>query len=144
MTVPAILLPVFVQVALIFALAVWMLRERYGALKRGEVRVGDIALGQPAWPARATQVSNSFHSQLQLPLLFFVLVILAMMTKKADLLFVLMSWLFVATRILHMAVHTGSNRMSPRFAAFAAGAVLLLAMWAIFALRILMAGVEPV
>ena len=144
MTVPAILLPVFVQVALIFALAVWMLRERYGALKRGEVRVGDIALGQPAWPARATQVSNSFHSQLQLPLLFFVLVILAMMTKKADLLFVLLSWLFVATRILHMAVHTGSNRMSPRFAAFAAGAVLLLAMWVIFALRILMAGVEPV
>lgn len=144
MTVPAILLPVFVQVALIFVLALWMLRERAGALRRGEVRVGDIVLGQPAWPERATQVSNSFHNQLQLPLLFFVLVILAMMTKKADLLFVIMSWLFVATRILHVAVHTGSNRMSPRFATYAAGFVLLLAMWVIFALRILLAGVEPV
>ncbi|KGM32034.1 MAPEG family protein [Inquilinus limosus] len=144
MTVQAILLPVFAQVALIFILAVWMLRERAGALRRGEVRVGDIALGQPAWPARATQVSNSFHNQLQLPLLFLVLVILAMMTKKADLLFVLMSWLFVATRVVHIAVHTGSNRMGPRFATFTAGFVLLLAMWVIFALRILMAGVEPV
>lgn len=144
MSVQAILLPVFVQVALIFVLAVWMLRERAGALRRGEVRAGDIILGQPAWPARATQVSNSFHSQLQLPLLFFVLVILAMMTKKADLLFVLMSWLFVASRIMHMAVHTGSNRLSPRFGTYAAGFVLLLAMWVIFALRILLAGVEPV
>lgn len=144
MTVQAILLPVFAQVALIFVLALWMLRERAGALRRGEVRVGDIVLGQPAWPARATQVSNSFHNQLQLPLLFFVLVILAMMTKKADLLFVVMSWLFVASRILHVAVHTGSNRMTPRFAAYAAGFVLLLAMWVIFALRILLAGVEPV
>ncbi|WP_395682300.1 MAPEG family protein [Inquilinus sp.] len=144
MTVQAILLPVFAQVALIFVLALWMLRERAGALRRGEVRVGDIVLGQPAWPARATQVSNSFHNQLQLPLLFFVLVILAMMTKKADLLFVVMSWLFVATRILHVAVHTGSNRMGPRFGTYAAGAVLLLAMWVIFALRILLAGVEPV
>ncbi|MGL4963987.1 MAG: MAPEG family protein [Inquilinus sp.] len=144
MTVQAILLPVFAQVALIFVLALWMLRERTGALRRGEVRVGDIVLGQPAWPARATQVSNSFHNQLQLPLLFFVLVILAMLTKKADLAFVVMSWLFVASRVLHVAVHTGSNRMGPRFGAYAAGFVLLLAMWVIFALRILLAGVEPV
>ena len=144
MTVQAILLPVFVQVALIFLLAVWMLRERAGALRRGEVHPRDIILGQPAWPARATQVSNSFHNQLQLPVLFFVLVILAMLTKKADLLFVVMSWLFVATRILHVAVHTSANRLGPRFGAYAAGFVLLLAMWVIFALRILLAGVEPV
>jgi hypothetical protein len=30
-----------------------------------------------------------------------------------------------------------------RFGAFAAGAALLLAMWVIFALRILTAGIEP-
>jgi hypothetical protein len=144
MTVQAILLPVFAQVALTFLLAVWLLRERAGALRRGEVRPGDIILGQPAWPARATQVANSFHSQLQLPVLFFVLVILAMMTRKADLLFVAMSWLFVASRILHVAVHTGPNRLGPRFAAYAAGFLLLLAMWVIFALRILTAGVGPV
>lgn len=144
MTVQAILLPVFVQVALIFLLAVWLLRERAGALRRGEVRVGDIVLGQPAWPARATQIANSFHNQLQLPLLFFVLVILAMMTRKADLPFVIMSWLFVASRILHVAVHTGANRLGPRFGAYAAGFVLLLAMWVIFALRILTVGVGPV
>ncbi|MGO4126195.1 MAPEG family protein [Inquilinus sp. YAF38] len=144
MTVQAILLPVFAQVALTFLLAVWLLRERAGALRRGEVRTGDIVLGQPAWPARATQIANSFHNQLQLPLLFFVLVILAMMTRKADLLFVVMSWLFVASRILHVAVHTGANRLGPRFGAYAAGFVLLLAMWVIFALRILTAGVGPV
>lgn len=143
MTVQAILLPVFVQVLLVFLLAVWMLQVRAAALRSGEVHPRDFVLGQAVWPARATQVSNCFHNQLQLPLLFFVLVILAMMTKKADLLFVVMSWAFVATRILHAAIHTGSNRLGPRFAAFAAGAALLLAMWVIFALRILTAGIEP-
>ncbi|MGL4967658.1 MAG: hypothetical protein ACRC67_40955 [Inquilinus sp.] len=43
-----------------------------------------------------------------------------------------------------MAVHTGANRLGPRFGVYAAGFVLLLAMWVIFALRILLAGVEPV
>ena len=143
MTVQAILLPVFVQV-LIFLLALWMLQVRAAAVRSGAVHPRDFALGQAVWPARATQVSNSFHNQLQLPLLFFVLVILAMMTKKADLLFVVMSWAFVATRILHAAIHTGPNRLGPRFGAFAAGAALLLAMWVIFALRILTAGIEPV
>jgi hypothetical protein len=143
MTVQAILLPVFVQVLLIFLLALWMLQVRAAAVRSGEVHMRDMALSQAVWPARATQVANSFHNQLQLPPLFFVLVILAMMTKKADLLFVVMSWAFVITRILHAAIHTGPNRLHLRFGAFAAGAALLLAMWVIFALRILTAGIEP-
>jgi hypothetical protein len=143
MSVQAILLPVFVQVLLIFLLALWMLQVRAAALRGGAVRPRDIVFGQAAWPERAILVSNSFHNQLQLPFLFFVLVILAMMTRKADLLFVVMSWVFVASRILHIAVHTGSTNLSRRFGAFAIGAAVLLAMWVIFALRILLAGIEP-
>ena len=48
-----ILLPVFVQVALTFALLFWMASARTRAVRRGETKIRDIALGQPAWPARA-------------------------------------------------------------------------------------------
>ncbi len=64
MTQTAILYPVFVQVALTFFLQGWMRKVRVGALKRGDVQAKDIALRQPNWPPRATQIANAFHHQL--------------------------------------------------------------------------------
>jgi hypothetical protein len=138
MSLQAILLPLFVQVGLTFVLLFWMAGARIYAIRGGQTRVGDIALGQPNWPKRVQQISNCYHNQYQLPVLFYVLVILAIPTHKADLVFVLMSWVFVVTRILHAAIHTTSNRVSQRFYAFAAGAIVLLLMWIIFAVRILL------
>jgi hypothetical protein len=140
MSFPAILLPLFVQVFLTFALLSWMAVARGRALRGGEVRPTDIALRQRAWPARAEQVGNAFANQLELPLLFYVLVILALVTRKADFLFVVMSWMFVATRLVHAFVHTGSNVVRIRGGVFAVGAIILIVMWIIFAARILFAG----
>lgn len=138
MSVQAVLLPLFVQVGLTFVLLFWMGHLRVGALRRGEVKLKDIALGQPAWPGRATQIGNAFHNQLQLPVLFYVLVALALFTKQADLLFVALSWVFVALRIVHAAIHVTTNNVPRRFYAFLAGAIVLVIMWAIFAVRILL------
>ena len=49
-----------------------------------------------------------------------------------------MAWLFVLTRLLHAYIHTGSNFVRHRFNAFALGVFILLAMWIIFAVRILL------
>jgi hypothetical protein len=138
MTVPAVLLPVFVQVGLTFFLLFWMGAVRLRALKGREVRLGDIALRQPAWPERPTQISNAYDSQFQLPVLFYALVPLALITRKADLLFVVLSWIFVATRLAHAAIHTTSNNVQQRFMAFLAGAIVLLIMWIVFAAHILL------
>src|SRR6476646_3388482 len=139
MSLPAVLLPLFVQVALTFVLLLWMGNTRAGVLKRKEVKVSDVALGQQNWPARVTQIGNNYHSQLQIPVLFYVLVILAWITRKADLLFVVMSWIFVISRIAHAWVHTTTNYVPNRFYAFAAGVFVLILMWVIFAVRILLA-----
>ncbi len=138
MSIPTILAPLFVQVALTFVLLFWMAYSRASALKQRQTKLADIALGQPNWPAKAQQVSNSYNSQFQLPVLFYVLTALAIITRHADYLFVIMAWLFVLTRIVHAYVHTGTNYVRHRFNAFAAGAVILLIMWVIFAVRILL------
>ena len=52
MTVPMILAPVFIQVALTFALLIWMASVRTASVSSGETKVRDIALRQPAWPAK--------------------------------------------------------------------------------------------
>jgi hypothetical protein len=137
MTVQEILAPLFVMVALTFALLVWMGAVRVAAVRRGEVRVKDIALDQSNWPPRVQQISNCFDNQFQLPMLFYVLTILALFLRKADLLFVVMAWVFVVLRIIHAAIHVTSNHVGRRFQAFAAGAVVLLLMWVVFAVRIL-------
>jgi hypothetical protein len=136
MTVQAILAPLFVLVALTFALLIWMGALRVSAVRRGEVRVRDTSLGQPNWPPRVQQVSNCFNNQFQLPVLFYILTILALFLKKADLLFVVMAWIFVLLRIVHAAIHVTSNHVGHRFQAFAAGLIVLLLMWIVFAVRV--------
>ena len=138
MSVEAILAPVFVQVALMFFLMFYMAGVRTGALRRREVQLGDVALGQQNWPPHVTQVANCYNSQFQVPVLFYVLTILVIITHHADFLFVVMAWLFVLTRLLHTYIHTGSNYVRHRFNAFALGAFILLAMWIIYAVRILL------
>src|SRR2546421_3437193 len=138
MTIQMVLLPVFVQVALTFALLFWMASSRRASLMRGETKIRDIALGQSAWPDRPQQISNCYGSQFEVPLLFYVLVILAWITRHADLIFVVMSWLFVLSRLAHAYIHTTSNHVPTRFRAFAVGVFVLLLMWIIFAVRILL------
>jgi len=137
MSLPMVLLPVFVQVFFTFAVLLWMARVRVNAVKTKQVRMADVALGQFAWPAKVQQISNSYHSQLQLPVLFYVLVVLAIITRSADLLFVVLSWIFVLSRVVHAYIHTSSNYVPNRFNAFAVGVFTLMSMWIIFAVHIL-------
>ena len=139
MSLASVLLPVFVQVALTFGLLFWMASARTGALRSKQTKMSDIALGEGNWPSRVMAVGNSYNNQLQIPVLFYVLVILAWITRKADLLFVVMSWIFVISRIVHAWIHTTTNAIQQRFYAFATGVIVLLIMWVIFALRILLA-----
>lgn len=138
MTIPTVLLSVFVLVALTFALAVWMGVMRNRAVYSGDLKIKDMALTKENWPPRVKQVGNAYQNQYELPVLFYVLVALALITKKADLIFVVLSWLFVLSRLVHAYIHTTSNRVPRRFYAYFFGLVVLITMWAMFAVQILL------
>jgi hypothetical protein len=137
MTVQAVLLPLFVQVALTFVMLGLTGYSRLASIRCGETKVKDVALREPGWPEQVTKFGNNYDNQFQLPVLFYVVVILAYVTGKADLVLVILSWIFVATRLCHAYIHTTSNRVGRRFNAFSAGFVVLAAMWIIFAMRTL-------
>jgi hypothetical protein len=136
MSIPAILAPVFAQVTLTFFLLFWLGRSRVAVLRAREVRMKDVALGQKAWPDRILQIGNAYNNQFETPVLFYALVALAILTRKADFWFVAMSWLYVLVRVVHAYIYTTSNVVSRRFQVFAAGTIVLMFMWLIFALRI--------
>jgi hypothetical protein len=137
MTVPMILLPVFVLVALTLCLALWMGYERNRLVYSREVKIKDIALTKENWPEQAKKVSNAYHNQYELPVLFYALVAFAMLTRKADLIFVVLSWVFVISRLIHAYIHTTTNRVPRRFLAYLIGLVVLVIMWVYFAIQIL-------
>src|SRR6202163_1703489 len=138
MSVQMVLLPVFVSVGLTFALLLWMAGSRRQALVGGETRVRDVALGQPNWPTRATQVGHCFKNQFELPLLFYTLIALALPLRHADLFIVLMSWVFVVTRFAHAGIFVTSNDLKQRSLAWFAGVLVLFAMWFYFGLYTLL------
>ena len=138
MSVQMVLLPVFVSVGLTFALLLWMAGSRRQALVGGETRVRDVALGQPNWPTRATQIGNCFKNQFELPVLFYILIAIALPIRHADLVIVMLSWVFVVTRFVHAGIFVTSNDLNRRSLAWFASVLVLFAMWLYFALRILL------
>jgi hypothetical protein len=138
MSLQMVLLPVFVLVGLTFALLLGMASARKRALTGREVGLKDIALGQSNWPTRATQIGNCFKNQFELPLLFYILIALALPLRHADFVIVLLSWVFVVTRFAHAGIFVTSNNVQQRSLAWFAGVLVLFAMWVYFALKILL------
>ena len=138
MSVQMVLLPVFVLVGLTFALLLGMATMRTRALTGGETKMKDVALGEPNWPTRAAQISNCFSNQFEIPVLFYILIAIALPLRRADLVIVLLSWVFVVTRFVHAGIFVTSNDLRQRGPAWFAGVLVLFAMWLYFALRILL------
>jgi hypothetical protein len=138
MSVQMVLLPVFVQIGLTFALLLWMAGIRRQTLVSGETKVKNIVLGQPNWPVRATQIGNCFKNQFEIPVLFYVLIALALPVRHADFVIVLLSWVFVITRFAHAGIFVSSNDLGQRSMAWFAGVLVLLVMWVYFALKTLL------
>jgi hypothetical protein len=137
MSVQSVLLPVFVQVGLTFFLLLWMAGARRNALVRGETKLRDIALREQNWPAQATQIGNCFSNQFEIPVLFYVLIAIALPLRHADYVTVLLSWVFVVTRFAHAGIFVTSNDVRTRSLAWFAGVLVLFAMWLYFAIKIL-------
>jgi hypothetical protein len=137
MTVRDVLLPLFVEVILTFTLLFWMAYLRTRAFTSGAVQMGDIALREPNWPPGVTQVANSFHNQLELPMLFYVLTILAWVTRHAGTVFVALAWLFVILRVIQAIVAVTDNNLRRRGPAFILGAIVLAIMWGNYIIDIL-------
>jgi hypothetical protein len=138
MSIPSVLLPVFVQIGLTFVLLLGMVGTRRSALVSRETKIRDIALGQPNWPIRATQIGNCYRNQFELPVLFYALIAIALPIRHADLVIVMLSWVFVVTRFVHAGIFVSSNDFGRRSSAWLASALVLFAMWVYFALKILL------
>jgi hypothetical protein len=137
MPVQQVLLPLFLEVILTFMLLFWLAPLRARDFSSGVTRPEDIALREPNWSQRSLQVGYSYSNQFELPVLFYVLTILAYFTRHAGIVFVVLAWIFVIFRYLQAYVHVTSNQVRLRGAFFGVSALVLAITWIIYIVQIL-------
>lgn len=128
--------PLFVQVFITFLMAFCTGGSRFIASRSGQVKIKDIALRQPNWPEQATKFGNAFQNQLETPILFYLLIVLLLLTKLSDHIFLVLAWVYIALRIVHLVIHVTNNNVLHRFMAFAASIIILSIMWVRFILAV--------
>jgi hypothetical protein len=130
--------PAIALVALTFVVMGLMARERLGQLKRNRVHPQAVATSaQMAARMADTRCADNFRNLFELPVLFYLAVVIAFLTAQGGLLVTGLAWAFVVLRVVHSAIHCGYNKVLHRFAAYLLGGVALLALWATLAYGLL-------
>jgi hypothetical protein len=125
-----ILLPVFVQVVLTSVVMVLMGRRRIRAAKNKEISVAAFkTMNLTGANEQVIATSRNFDNQFQMPMLYLFSVLFTLQLGLADIAYVALGAAYVLLRVLHTAVHIGSNTVRLRFNVFLLSCAVLWAIW---------------
>ncbi len=103
---PAVILwPLMGHVGLVVVLYAWLTVARTRAVKAGEVTYGVFEFGRDE-PAGIARITRNLSNQFELPVLFYVGVILLIEFQATTIIDVAYAWLFLVGRLIHSAVQT--------------------------------------
>lgn len=120
---------IFLQIILTFVVLFKMRFVRVRAFKESGIKMADIAVTPEAWPDYVRKVQNNYINQFEVPVLFYLACSLVLIFSVESLLFVILAFVFVISRVVHAFIHTGSNRIKYRFSAFFVGVICVMAQW---------------
>ncbi|MBX3479953.1 MAG: MAPEG family protein [Caulobacter sp.] len=132
-----ILWPVVAMVALTFFVLTFIPLRRFAAVRRGEVKADDFALGESTRvPAKVALANRNYMNLLELPVLFYVAAILLFVTSTVDPLVVQLAWAFVAARVVHSLIHITFNAVLLRLTVFAISNLVLIILWVMIGMKL--------
>lgn len=125
-----IFLPALAMVALTCIVWLRMFQVRIGQMRRDRIHPQSVATSAQA-VARLTEsrAADNFRNLFELPVLFYLGLVVAALSAQTDALTLALAWLFVIARIAHSAIQCGYNKVMHRFYAYAAGGFVLWALW---------------
>ena len=112
MTLPAVnplLLPLLAMVGVTLLVWVRLYLVRIPEMKRSRIRPQQLAGSADKGLLKDTRASDNFINLFEVPVLFYVLIALALPLRHADLVIVLLSWVFVITRFVHAGIFVTSS-----------------------------------
>ncbi len=125
-----LLLPVIGMVFLTVGIALWMLKLRYKAVLEDGVSAKYFKLNRGAkLPEYLVRVTQHYENLFETPVLFYVAILLVLVLHINDMGYVLLSWAFFLSRLIHAYIHTITNRLKHRKYAFMLTSVILVSLW---------------
>jgi hypothetical protein len=121
--------------ALTFVVWLRMYTVRIAQMKSERIHPQSVATSAQA-AARLTDsaAADNFRNLFELPVLFYVALIVAAQTAQVTASVLVLAWLFVVLRFAHSAIHCTYNRVYHRFYVYVAGGFVLFALWAVLAI----------
>ena len=126
-----LLLPLFIQVFLTFAVWLRMYQTRISEIMERKLDPQDLATraSGSAVLTRSRASADNLVNQFEMPVLFYLAVVLALMLLIQDPVLAALAWVFVALRIVHAVIHTTYNAVMHRFWVYIGSCVALFLMW---------------
>jgi hypothetical protein len=123
--------PIIALVLWTFVMCVWLYATRIPALSRYGI-IYDSAKPNEAFiaqlPARVRWKSDNYNNLFEQPTLFYAVAIVLALSNAGDGVNLGLAWAYVAARVAHSLVHALVNVVTVRFALFALGSAVLLAL----------------
>jgi len=112
--------------------------KRYLAVERNRVDLAFYRLYQDGKePADLAAYTRHLANLYEAPVLFYAVVIMAYASGNGQDLMLALAWCYVAARYLHSLIHLTSNVVLRRFQAFGLSWLVLIALWAVLAARLI-------
>lgn len=126
-----LLLPLLAQVGLTFTVMLIMYRKRVAEMNSKQIHPQKIKTRSEskALLTDSAPASDNYSNLFELPVLFYVAILLTLMLMVQDSILVILAWTFVATRCVHSFIHVSYNKVMHRFTVFIISAFVLLAFW---------------
>ena len=133
-----IFLPALALVVLTIAVWLRMYVTRIGEMKRERIHPQAVATSaQMAARLNDTRAADNFRNLFELPVLFYMALVVAALTSQVNGVTLALAWGFVALRIAHSGIHCGYNKVMHRFRAYLFGCLVLWALWVVLAVGLL-------
>lgn len=134
----AIFLPAVVMVVLTIVVWFRMYATRIGQMKRERIHPQTVATSAQA-AAKLTDscAADNFRNLFELPVLFYLAVVVAAQTGRVGTAVLVLAWLFVALRVLHSWIQCTYNKVMHRFRVYVAGGMVLWVLWGVLAYGLL-------
>ena len=125
-----ILAPVFALAAWTVCILLLVAFQRVRAALKGQHVVDVYKLGEsPELSERVVLPNRNYMNLLELPILFYVICLIAYASQNGTNLAIKLAWLYVSLRVLHSLIHVTYNKVMHRFTIFVASNLVLLSLW---------------
>lgn len=123
---PSILMPVFALAAWTGAILILVASRRLTA----GLSPREFALGESAKVPGAVSLPNrNYMNLLELPVLFYVICVVAYVSPVASAATLPLAWAYVVLRVVHSLIHITYNKVLHRFLAFGFSNFALIGLW---------------